>query len=169
MSPVSQNPRNDPCQAGFGHSATPVFRASLPQDLPAIRTIFREANLSLLEPAESQTANPVIGATLIHLLALNDEVLAALQWRYLGNEAEILDVAVPEKQRRQGYAYRLLSEFLLFASQHSVQDLFLEVRESNAAALALYSKLGFAHSGRRPNYYRQPGEAALLLHLKLTT
>ena len=105
---------------------------------------------------------------MIHLLALNDQVLAALQWRNLGNEAEILDVVVPEKQRRQGHAYRLLREFLLFANKRGVQDLFLEVRESNVAALALYRKLGFAPSGRRPNYYHQPHEAALLLHLKLT-
>jgi ribosomal-protein-alanine N-acetyltransferase len=168
MSRITRSPLNDPAPGSAGQSATPVFRQSRPDDRPAIQAIFLEAILSLLEPDNSHAESPAIGATLIHLLELNGEVLAVLQWRDLGTEAEILDVAVREKQRRQGHAYRLLREFLLCAEKRGVQNLFLEVRESNAAAISLYRKLGFAPSGRRPNYYHQPDEAALLLHLKLS-
>ncbi|HEY1424268.1 MAG TPA: GNAT family N-acetyltransferase [Candidatus Acidoferrum sp.] len=168
MSHITRSSRNVPAPGPFCPSATPVFRASRPDDRPAIQAIFHQGNLSLLEQHDSQAEEPAIGATFLHLLELNGEVLAALQWRDLGKEAEILDVAVPENHRRQGHAFRLLSEFPPFAGKRGVQDLFLEVRESNAAAIALYQKLGFAQSGRRPNYYHHPDEAALLLNLKLT-
>jgi ribosomal-protein-alanine N-acetyltransferase len=48
-----------------------------------------------------------------------------------------------------------------------VQELFLEVRASNRAALALYLSLGFSQTGRRPRYYIDPVEDALLLTLRL--
>jgi ribosomal-protein-alanine N-acetyltransferase len=167
MSHITRNSLNDPAQASAGQSAAPVFRPGRPDDRSAIRAIFRQANLSLLESDNSHAENPAIGATSIHLLDLNGEVLAVLQWRDLGTEGEILDVAVPENHRRQGHAYQLLRKFLLFAGKRGARDLFLEVRESNAAAIALYRQLGFTPSGRRPDYYQQPDEAALLLHLKL--
>jgi ribosomal protein S18 acetylase RimI-like enzyme len=45
---------------------------------------------------------------------------------------------------------------------------FLEVRESNAPAIAFYLKYGLAKSGRRPGYYRDPAEAAIVMEKKLT-
>jgi ribosomal protein S18 acetylase RimI-like enzyme len=168
MPRISQGPPSDPPANSAGPSAAPVFRASRPDDRPAILAIFHQANLSLLGQHDSQAEKPAIGATFLHLLDLNGELFAVLQWRDLGKEAEILDVAVPEKHRRQGHAFRLLSEFLILAAKRGVNDLFLEVRESNSAAITLYQKLGFAQFGRRPNYYHHPDEAALLLNLKLT-
>ena len=148
-------------------AAVPVFRQSRPADLSAIRAIFRQGNLSLPNPEATHPEHPAIGKTFIHLLELHGEVLAVLHWRDLGKESEILDIAVAESHRRRGYASRLLREFLLLAKQRGTTDVFLEVRESNVAALALYHKLGFISSGRRPNYYRHTDEAALLLHRKL--
>jgi ribosomal-protein-alanine N-acetyltransferase len=96
------------------------------------------------------------------------KVVALLQWRNLGKEVEVLDLAVAAKHRRQGNARFLLEEFLRLVEEHGVGDVFLEVRESNVPALALYRELGFSTSGRRPNYYQQPAEAAILLHLKIS-
>ena len=53
----------------------------------------------------------------------------------------------------------------LIAAQ--ITDVLLEVRASNAAALAVYRALGFAATGRRPRYYADPPEDALLLQLRL--
>jgi len=61
----------------------------------------------------------------------------------------------------------LLTNFVRVAHQRGTREVFLEVRESNAVALSLYRELGFEQTGRRPNYYRDPVEAALLVHLKL--
>jgi ribosomal-protein-alanine N-acetyltransferase len=71
-------------------------------------------------------------------------------------------IAVAPDYRRQGVAQAILSAFLRFGREH-LAFLTLEVRESNAPAIALYEKLGFQTVGRRKNYYTQPREDAVLM------
>jgi ribosomal-protein-alanine acetyltransferase len=162
-----KNPaRDEGCQE-------PWFRESAAADEGAIREIFLEANLSFHSANHASNksaclAVPIIGSTFICLCELDTEVVAVLQWRHLGEEAEILDIAVPTRHRRKGYARLLLKSFLNLAQERGTREVFLEVRESNAAAVALYREFGFEATGRRPSYYREPTEAALLLHLKIT-
>lgn len=75
------------------------------------------------------------------------------------DEAEILNLAVAPARRRQGLARRLLEH----AALARPVALFLEVRESNHGAQALYRALGFTAYGRRPGYYERPAEAAVLM------
>jgi [ribosomal protein S18]-alanine N-acetyltransferase len=82
--------------------------------------------------------------------------------RRAADEAEILNLAVSSSSRRQGQAKALVERMLVAFHQHSVVKVFLEVRESNSAAIALYEKLGFRRVGLRPGYYREPSESALL-------
>jgi ribosomal-protein-alanine N-acetyltransferase len=74
-------------------------------------------------------------------------------------EREILNLAVDPAWRRKGVAKRLLQEEL--ASVRA--DRFLEVRESNRAAIALYKSLGFLPQDRREGYYDNPPEAAIVM------
>lgn len=76
-------------------------------------------------------------------------------------EREILNLAVAPTFRRLGVATALLNQELARGGVH-----FLEVRESNRPALALYSKIGFVRVGRRPDYYRSPVEAAIVMKMK---
>ncbi len=76
-------------------------------------------------------------------------------------EREILNVAVARKFRREGIATALLDNELQRRAIH-----FLEVRESNLAAQALYRKLGFVEVGRRPQYYNSPRETAIVMKMK---
>ena len=158
-----------------------IFRESTAADETAIREILHQANLSFYASADrsndpsnkrgnksGSAALPAIGSTFVYLCELNGEVVAVLQWRHLGEEAEILDVAVPTRHRRKGYARLLLKNFLALAQKRGTSEIFLEVRESNVAARSLYRQFGFEAAGRRPNYYRDPMEAALLLRLKIT-
>ena len=78
------------------------------------------------------------------------------------DEGYIDNVAVAETKRRQGLAKRLCEVYCRFASEN-LQFLTLEVRASNAPAIALYEGLGFREVGRRPDYYTKPKEDALLL------
>jgi ribosomal-protein-alanine N-acetyltransferase len=71
-----------------------------------------------------------------------------------------LNLAVDPSFRRQGIARRLLDQVLGSAPG---SEWFLEVRESNIAALNLYKELGFQLSGRREDYYRDPHEAAIVM------
>ena len=82
----------------------------------------------------------------------------------VGTEAEILTLAVLPKFRRRGMAGRLLAWVADRLSDAGCQRLLLEVAEDNAAARALYGKLGFDQIGRRPSYYRRrAGTAAAMV------
>jgi ribosomal-protein-alanine acetyltransferase len=82
--------------------------------------------------------------------------------RYAADDGEILNLAISIRSRRQGQGQALVNQLFQGFRQHSIKRVFLEVRESNTAAIAFYEKLGFRHSGRRPSYYRDPVETALL-------
>lgn len=83
------------------------------------------------------------------------------------SECYIDNVAVLPDQRRRGTASALLEELIRRVKAQGGVFLTLEVRESNAPALALYGKLGFAPAGRRKDFYTGPREDALLLTLYL--
>jgi ribosomal-protein-alanine N-acetyltransferase len=83
----------------------------------------------------------------------------------VGAEAEILTLGVLPRFRRRGVAGRLLAWVADRLSGAGCQRLLLEVAEDNAAARALYGKLGFVQIGHRPSYYRRTAgaEAAVVL------
>ncbi len=83
------------------------------------------------------------------------------------SEGEILRVAVLPQYRRRGFARMLVLHLIEDAKALGLLSLELEVRENNHAARKLYENLGFEAVGRRKNYYKNPTEDALLLHLSL--
>jgi ribosomal-protein-alanine acetyltransferase len=90
------------------------------------------------------------------------QVVAFLIARVAADELEILNLAVTASQRRRGIATQLL-QTALGSSASGINRVYLEVRESNDAAISLYSRHGFERKGRRPRYYQDPAEDALLL------
>jgi len=80
-------------------------------------------------------------------------------------EWEIENIALAGPARRRGLGTRLLGEFLDLARAQGAEAVFLEVRESNRAARALYEKWSFMRSGRRQRYYKDPEEDAILYRL----
>lgn len=76
-------------------------------------------------------------------------------------EREILSLAVDPANRRQGIGRALVEAELAAASKGTTR--FLEVRESNIAAISLYAAMGFSPAGRRPGYYHDPAEAAIVM------
>lgn len=95
----------------------------------------------------------------------NGDVIGFTVVRIAADEMEILNLAVVEAFRRHGVATRLLEAALEFGRASGVQRVFLEVRESNRPAQSFYLGAGFAFIGRRPGFYRDPDEAALLMRL----
>lgn len=91
-----------------------------------------------------------------------EPVMAYLCSRITGSEMSILRIAVAVKWRNSGIAFWLLNRCFETAITKGVTSVFLEFRESNNAAAALYSKLGFKPVGKRPNYYSETGEDALV-------
>lgn len=80
-------------------------------------------------------------------------------------QADVMNVAVSPALRRRGIARALFAE--LERRLPEIDELFLEVRASNFGAIALYRTLGFEQVGRRPNYYLDPREDALILRKEL--
>jgi len=83
-------------------------------------------------------------------------------------QAEILNLAVDRDYRRAGLGDALLNRAREEFQRLQVDTVFLEVRESNLAAIRFYEKHGFAKSGERKHYYREPTEGAVLMIKKLT-
>jgi ribosomal-protein-alanine N-acetyltransferase len=81
----------------------------------------------------------------------------------VADEAEIANVAVAPSLRGRGFGGRLLDAALREVERRGAGAVFLEVRESNAAARALYAARRFVEVGRRRAYYRRPQEDALVL------
>ena len=79
------------------------------------------------------------------------------------DETDMMNVAVHPGFRRQGIAEALINTLVENLKTMDSRCLTLEVRASNAPAIALYEKLGFSEIGRRKNYYRNPREDALIL------
>jgi [ribosomal protein S18]-alanine N-acetyltransferase len=102
------------------------------------------------------------------LIAIRDrEIAGFISGRRILEEGEILNLAVQPRTRRNGVAKALLEALLEEFRREEVLQVFLEVRESNEAAIAFYLKSGFQQAGKRPGYYRKPEEAALVLNLNL--
>ena len=100
------------------------------------------------------------------LVALEPETEKVIGYAGLlvaADEGYITNVAVFPQYRRRGAAGKLLDVFLRFARANHLAFLTLEVRPSNAAAIALYTRFGFREAGRRRNYYDLPKEDALIL------
>ncbi|MGH7753296.1 MAG: ribosomal protein S18-alanine N-acetyltransferase [Gemmatimonadales bacterium] len=98
----------------------------------------------------------------------SSEVAGYVLARRVGEEAEILNLGVIPAERRRGVGRGLVNAALAELEAAGAREVFLEVRESNVAALRLYQASGFRVVGRRPGYYRRPVEEALILRTAIT-
>jgi len=96
------------------------------------------------------------------------KVVGFLAVRAVVAEAEVLNLCIAPEKRRLGLAEALLAEAVAELRRTRVDRLFLEVRESNTPAINFYEKHNFNKTGRRPAYYRDPDEAAVLMMKELT-
>ena len=84
-------------------------------------------------------------------------------------QAELEMIAVSHAARRNGIARNLIGALTAKLRERQVTEVMLEVRESNQGARMFYASLGFRETGRRPAYYADPQEDAILLHRSVDT
>ena len=118
--------------------------------------------------SENSVASELNNQLSAWLVALDGETVAG----YIGSqtvidETDMMNIAVHPDYRRQGIAQALVEGLCELLRQRGSLGLMLEVRASNAPAIALYEKLGFQQVGLRRNYYRNPKEDALILRKAL--
>ena len=90
-------------------------------------------------------------------------VIAYVGYWKIFDEGHITNVAVHPEWRGKKAATYLMRQMMQLAASEGMKDMTLEVRRSNLAAQGLYTKLGFAVEGVRPNYYEDNGEDALIM------
>jgi len=92
-----------------------------------------------------------------------EQLIAYLCMREIADEVHILKIAVKSVYRHKGLGFHLLNGCLKFAAQNRIKTAFLEVRPSNVSGLFLYRKVGFQIIGKRPKYYMDTGEDAIIM------
>jgi ribosomal-protein-alanine N-acetyltransferase len=153
---------------------TVKIRPATAEDIPAIMNLERtsataahwseaqylqsfrsDSAARILLIAEAASTHPTTGPP--------DTAFAAfLVARHIAPDWELENIVVAPDARRKGVGKRLLDALILHARETNSDSVFLEVRESNAAARALYEKAGFQQVGSRKSYYANPLEAAVL-------
>ena len=123
-----------------------------------------KANFTTAWP-ESAIRSELPNKLSLWLVAVEDgKVLGYVGSQTVLEEADMMNIAGEESARRRGIARTLAEELV---RQLPAYCLSLEVRSSNAPAIALYNSLGFGQVGLRKNYYRNPREDALILRKEI--
>ena len=144
-----------------------AIRKMTVQDVPAVSQIDR-LSFSMpwpehsfqYEVAENRVARCFVAETDDHRIAA-----MIVSW-IIVDEMHIATIATHPEFRRQGIGERILRDALLDGRDSGAHLAFLEVRASNDAAQAMYRKFGFRISGKRPRYYKDNNEDAVLMTLE---
>lgn len=129
--------------------------------MPAVHAIEQAA---FSDPWSARDFRECVASDVVFLVAAaSDGVAGYVVAQDAADEGEILNLAVAAARHRDGIGRALVERVLVTLAGRGVQRVFLEVREGNAAARALYAALGFKEVGRRPRYYRRPVEDAIVL------
>ena len=143
-----------------------VLRAARHADIDAVLAI---EHASFGDPWNRGAFADLVGDPRVAFLIADGggAVLGYVVAWFVLDEGEIGNLAVARDARRRGIGARLLDGAIAAVRASDVDTLYLEVRDSNAAARALYASRGFVEVGRRRDYYRKPREDALVLRLDL--
>lgn len=136
---------------------------AIPEDLDAIQSIL-DASFPSPWPREmmrEELARPV--AEVRVLRGPDAAVVAFVDLWHVADEVHVLNLATAPEHRRRGHARRLMGDVLERARAAGAACVTLELRRSNEAARQLYEGLGFVLLGRRPRYYADTGEDALVM------
>ena len=142
--------------------STIKIRQAVPEDVPRLIEIAKHA-VTAAQWSTAQYERIFSSERLVLVIEEDGCVEGFIAGRGLAEEWEIENVAVTGPARRRGLGSHLLGEFLHRVQSSGGREVFMEVRESNHAARALYEKWAFIEAGRRKSYYQDPPEDALVL------
>lgn len=136
-------------------SVAPIAR----QQLPAVLAIAAEAGLPAID-------DETLRASSTRSIAVAQDPEGTngyIDYTIVADECELHAIAVRAAKRRAYVGQQLLDYMLAAAKARGCRKVYLELRASNQAALALYRKFGFEEQGRRLGYYTHPKEDAVIL------
>jgi len=144
-------------------AAMPRVRRFVPGDASSGVEILKESPEASIWSEEGLLESATLGIAWV--AESRGRVAGLLVGRIAADEFEILNMAVARDFRRQGIATQLLRVAIGEAESAAATKTYLEVRASNQGGIALYTGFGFRECGRRPGYYRDPVEDAVLMLL----
>ena len=138
-----------------------IFRKMKLEDVPSIAKL---EEICFSDPWSETSIKTELNNPLSYWLVADDNGIIA---GYVGSQsvldsADMMNIAIAPEYRRQGIGRKLIDNLIAHLQEQNVIALLLEVRVSNAAAISLYQKFGFEQVGRRPRYYHNPREDALI-------
>lgn len=142
-----------------------AIRFAVLNDVPAILAIEQQAPGAAHWTREQY--NQLMSSGIVLVAEEAGELCGLLCAQAGAGEWEIENVVVAAGFLRRGIANELMRALIRRAKNEAASALLLEVRESNLAARGLYEKHGFREVGRRPAYYKNPAEDAILYTLRL--
>jgi [ribosomal protein S18]-alanine N-acetyltransferase len=131
-------------------------------DREAVSEICRHSPEAAQWPKESYDQGHS-SAQIVLIAELTGQICGFLVARIAGDEAEILNAAVDTARRRQGVGTALLEAAVTTVQARGAKNVYLEVRESNSAAISFYGRHGFEKTGERRGYYSSPTENAVVM------
>lgn len=142
----------------------PVVRTAIDADAEAVAELERVAlGRDAWSPELLRQGVAGVVPTTAYLVAeVDGRLVGYAAASVVGDVAELQRVAVAPTHRRCGVGGALLAAVTLLASERGASRLLLEVREHNAAALALYAHAGLVEVDRRPRYYRDGATAVVM-------
>ena len=142
-----------------------VIRSAVLNDVPAILALEQQAPGAAHWTREQY--NQLVGSGVVLVAEEAGELCGFVCAQAVAGEWEIENVVVAAGFLRRGIANELTRALIQRAKNEAASALLLEVRGSNLAARGLYEKHGFREVGRRPAYYKNPAEDAILYTLRL--
>lgn len=139
-----------------------TIRTMQAEDLPQVCEIEKD-NFSIPWSEKSFLESMERKDTVFLAAHVSGEVAGYLGCYCIAGTGEITNVAVKASFRRKGIGSMLLEKLYEEGAALETHEFFLEVRESNEAAIALYSRQGFVREGIRKNFYEKPVENAVIM------
>lgn len=141
----------------------PMTEEDLPRIMELEKQCFPESTWPESEYLYELRENPFSS---LHVLEADGKICGYIDWWILYDKAQLATIGVAPECRGRGYAKAMLEECIRDANEKGCETLSLEVRVSNAPAIALYRSYGFIDAAVRKRYYEN-GEDAILMVLPL--
>ena len=142
-----------------------LIRPATAEDIPAL-ILLAQNSVTAAHWTEAQYRAALLGETPRRIILVAEAAPGRVNGFLVGSEVagewELENIVVDTVAQGRGLGAKLLKELLDHATNRGAHGVFLEVRSSNSAARALYEKCGFQVSGKRPGYYHNPAEDAIL-------
>ncbi len=149
-----------------GASGERQMRRMTEEDIPDVIEIEKRSFISpWTRGMFAQTLESPVARNLV--MTESGDIVGYVIFYQAGLEMHIMNIAVHPALRRQGIGLDIMKRVIESARINSVEECFLEVRETNFPAQGLYERLGFKRIGKRRGYYTETNEDAIVMALSL--